>query len=131
LIDLETHRAIFTWVLQCLSTAGVVRGKTIGMTRRRSKPTIQHTLPEAAEQLEAVAAVTDDAVAVIDEVVDDKGYHSGTTLRDLEMLKIPTYISEPDRGRQSWTDQHAERDAVYANRRRIRGDWEASSPQTR
>src|SRR5262249_1646757 len=36
--------------------------------------------------------------------------------------KIRTYISEPDRGRQSWTDQEAERDAVYANRRRIRGD---------
>src|SRR4029453_14230222 len=26
------------------------------------------------------------------------------------------------RGPQSWTDQEAERDAVYANRRRIRGD---------
>src|SRR5262245_5908606 len=31
LIDLETHRAVFTWVLQCLSTAGLVRGKTIGI----------------------------------------------------------------------------------------------------
>jgi len=31
LIDLETHRAIFTWVLQCLSTAGSVKGKTIGI----------------------------------------------------------------------------------------------------
>jgi transposase len=30
LIDLETHRAVFTWVLQCLSTAGLVKGKTIG-----------------------------------------------------------------------------------------------------
>jgi transposase len=29
LIDLETHRAVFTWVLQCLSTAGLVRGKTL------------------------------------------------------------------------------------------------------
>ena len=28
---------------------------------------------------------------------------------------------KPDRGRQSWTNQEAERDAVYANRRRIRG----------
>jgi transposase len=28
LIDLETHRAVFTWVLQCLSTAGLIRGKT-------------------------------------------------------------------------------------------------------
>ena len=31
LIDLETHRAIFTWVLQGLATAGLVKGKTIGI----------------------------------------------------------------------------------------------------
>jgi transposase len=31
LIDLETHRAVFTWVLQCLSTAGLVKGKTLGI----------------------------------------------------------------------------------------------------
>jgi transposase len=31
LIDLETHRAVFTWVLQCLSTAGLVKGKTTGI----------------------------------------------------------------------------------------------------
>ena len=63
-----------------------------------------------------------DEVAVIEEVVADKGYHSRTTVHDLEMLEIRTYISEPDRGPQSWIDQEAERDAVYANRRRIRGD---------
>jgi transposase len=223
LIALETHRGVFTWVLQCLSTAGLVKGKTIGIDattleanaalrsivrrdsgesyeeflttlakasgigtptradlaridRKRKKKgsnddwrhphdpdakitkmkdgrthlahkaehaidletgaivgvtvqgadegdtaTIQETLPEAAEQLEAVAAVTDDAVAVIEEVVADKGYHSRTTVHDLETFDIRTYISEPDRGPQSWADQDAERDAVYANRRRIRG----------
>jgi transposase len=31
LIDVETHRAVFTWTLQCLSTAGLVKGKTIGI----------------------------------------------------------------------------------------------------
>jgi transposase len=31
LIDLETHRAVFTCVLQCMSTAGLVKGKTIGI----------------------------------------------------------------------------------------------------
>src|SRR5262249_42646359 len=223
LIDLETHRAVFTWVLQCLSMAGLVKGKTVGidattleanaalrsivrrdtgegyeefltrlakasgigtptradlarLDRKRKKKasnddwthphdpdakitkmkdgrthlahkaehaidletgaivgvtvqeadegdtsTMHHTLPEAAEQLEAVVAVTDDAVTVIQEVVADKGYHSRTSVLDLERLHIRTYISEPDRGRQSWTDQEAERDAVYANRRRIRG----------
>jgi transposase len=50
------------------------------------------------------------------------GYHSRTTVHDLETLEIRTYISEPDRGPQSWIDQQAERDAVYANRRRIRGN---------
>jgi transposase len=179
LIALETHRAVFTWILQCLSTAGLVKGKTIGVDattleanaalrsivrrdsgdsyeeflttlakasgigtptradlaridRKRQKKgsnddwthphdpdpkitkmkdgrthlahkaehaidldtgaiigvtvqradegdttTIQQTLPEAAEQLEAVAAVTDDAVAVIEEVVADKGCDCG------------------------------------------------------
>jgi hypothetical protein len=42
-------------------------------------------------------------------------------VHDLETLEIRTYISEPDRGPQSWIDQEPERDAVYANRRRIRG----------
>ena len=31
LIDLETHRAMFTWVLQRLADAGLVKGKTIGI----------------------------------------------------------------------------------------------------
>ena len=30
-IDLETHRAVFTWVLQRLADAGLVRGKTVGI----------------------------------------------------------------------------------------------------
>jgi hypothetical protein len=45
---------------------------------------MQHTLPEAAEHLDAVAAVTDKKVAVIDEVVADKGHHSRTSVLDLE-----------------------------------------------
>ena len=31
LIDLETHRAVFTWILQVLATADLVTGKTIGI----------------------------------------------------------------------------------------------------
>jgi hypothetical protein len=30
-IAVEAHRAVFTWVLQCLATAGLVKGKTIGV----------------------------------------------------------------------------------------------------
>ena len=40
---------------------------------------------------------------------------------ELAAFGVRTYVSEPDRGPQHWIDQRAERDAVYANRRRIRG----------
>ena len=100
---------------------GAIVGVTVQGADQGDTTTMQQTLPEAAAQLEAVAAVTDDAVKPIEEVVADKGYHSRTTVHDLETLEIRTYISEPDRGPQSWIDQRAERDAVYANRRRIRG----------
>src|ERR687898_1687773 len=31
LIDVETHRAVFTWILQVLATADLIKGKTIGV----------------------------------------------------------------------------------------------------
>ena len=31
MIDLETHRAVFTWILQVLATADLVQGKTVGI----------------------------------------------------------------------------------------------------
>lgn len=31
LIDLDTHRAVFTWVLDGLAAAGLVKGDTIGI----------------------------------------------------------------------------------------------------
>ena len=224
LIDLETHRTVFTWVLQCLGIAGLIKGKTLAidattleanaalrsivrrdtgesynefltklakesgietptradlakLDRKRKKKgsnqdwehrydpdariakmkdgrthlahkaehavdletgaivavtlqeadqgdttTIQTTLPEAIEQLEAVAAIIDDKVKTGKEVVTDKGYHSKQTVLDMQNVGLRTYISEPDRGRQHWKGQQAERDAVYANRRRIRGE---------
>jgi transposase len=224
LIDLETHRAVFTWVLQGLGQAGLVKGKTLGidattleanaalrsivrrdtsegyqefltqlakasgidtptradlarLDRRRAKKgsnddwthphdpdakitkmkdgrthlahtaehevdletgaivgvtvqdadlgdttTIEQTLPEAVEQLEAVAAATDETTRTGEELVADKGYHSKQKMLDLQRLEVRTYVSEPDRPPQGWIDQHAERDAVYANRRRIRGE---------
>jgi transposase len=223
LIDLETHRAVFTWILQVLATADLVKGKTIGvdattleanaalrsivrrdsgetyqefltrlaqasgietptradlarLDRKRPKKgrntewrhphdpdaritkmkdgrthlahkaehavdletgaivgvtvqgadqgdttTIAETVTTAAEELEAVATATDDHTTVIEEVVADKGYHSNQVLVDLAALDLRTYIAEPDRGRRRWTKKTDARDAVYANRRRIRG----------
>jgi len=40
----------------------------------------------------------------------------------LKGREIRSYVSEPDRGRRCWQDKGEEQAAVYANRRRIRGD---------
>ena len=219
LIDLETHEAVFTWMLQRLADAGLVKGKTVGIDattleanaalrsivrrdtgesyedfltklaqasgietptraelaradRKRKKKgsnddwthphdpdakitkmkdgrthlahkaehavdldtgaivgvTVQgaddgdtqtsiETLIEAAEQIEAVRPDGDGLA----EVVGDKGYHSNQSLVDLEAVGVRSYISEPDRGRRNWKKNPAARDAVYRNRRRIRG----------
>jgi transposase len=76
------------------------------------------TLIEAAEQIETVRP---DGDGGLKEVVGDKGYHSNQSLVDLEAVGVRSYISEPDRGRRNWTTNPEARDAVYRNRRRIRG----------
>ena len=37
-------------------------------------------------------------------------------------MDVRSYASEPARGRQTWDGQHEARDAVYANRRRVKGE---------
>jgi len=39
LIDVETHEAVFTWMLQRLAEAGLARGRPSALTRRRSRRT--------------------------------------------------------------------------------------------
>jgi hypothetical protein len=56
------------------------------------------------------------------ELVTDKGYHSREVVRQVSESGVRTYISEPERGRQQWKGQSAEQQAVYANRRRMRGE---------
>ncbi len=58
----------------------------------------------------------------LSEVVADKGYHSNDSLVNLKESKMRTYISEPDRGRRKWDGKKEAQAAVYANRRRIKGN---------
>ena len=104
---------------------GAVLALTLQDANAGDTTTIEKTLIAAAEQIEQLAAQPDSANNISDkllsEVVTDKGYHSNEKLVDLQELGIRTYISEPKRGRRNWKGKAAERDAVYANRRRIRG----------
>ena len=99
---------------------GAIVGVTVQGADQGDTTTIAETVTAAAEELEAVATVTDDKTAVVEEVVADKGYHSNQVLVDLAALGRRTYIAEPNRGPRSWKKRAAARDAVYANRRRIR-----------
>ena len=91
--------------------------------------TIQETVAEAGERITGVVADTngDEAVKQVSadgprEVVTDKGYHSRALVSELTEWGLRTYCSEPNRGRQRWQGQQREQQAVYANRRRIRGE---------
>ena len=91
--------------------------------------TIQETVAEAGERITGVVADTngDEAVKQVSadgprEVVTDKGYHSRALVSELTEWGLRTYCSEPNRGRQRWRGQEREQQAVYANRRRIRGE---------
>jgi transposase len=101
---------------------GAIVAVTVQGADQGDTTTIEHTLSAAVEQLETAAEGSDTPVETAAEVVADKGYHSRGTVLDLETNGFRTYISEPARGPQSWIDQDAARDAVYANRRRLRGD---------
>jgi transposase len=100
---------------------GAIVGVTVQDADEGDTSTIQQTLPEAAGQREAVADVTDDAMAVIDEVIADKGYTVEQPCTIWRRWEFAPTSANPIGGPQSWIDQTAERDAVYANRRRIRG----------
>ncbi len=96
---------------------GAIVGVTVQDADDGDTTTSIETLIEAAEHVEAVRPDGDG----LKEVVGDKGYHSNQSLVDLEAVGVRSYISEPDRGRRNWKKNPAARDAVYRNRRRIRG----------
>src|SRR5918994_10966 len=222
LIDVETHRAIFTWVQERLAAAGLLKGRTVAidattleanaamrsivrrdtgetyqefltrlaaesgirtptrealarLDRRRKKRTsnqdwqnpfdpdakitkmkdgrthlahkaehaidlesgamvavtlhgadvgdttsLVETVLTAADHVEAAHAESVASVALT-ELIADRRYHSNQTLLDVQALGVRAYIAEPDRGRRQWTTVPDAQQAVYGNRRRVRG----------
>ena len=112
--DGRTHLAHTAEHAVDLETGAIV-GVTVQDASAGDTTTLVDTLVTAAEQVEAVGAPG------IVEVVADKGYHSNETMVGFAAIGVRSYVSEPDRGRRHWKGQAAARDAVYANRRRIRG----------
>jgi len=60
----------------------------------------------------------------IEEMVADKGYHSGAVVVNLQSAEVRTYIPEKkQRGQRHWEGKAEEQQAVYANRRRVKGAY--------
>ena len=114
--DGRTHLAHTAEHAVDLETGAVV-GVTVQDADDGDTTTMVETLITAADQVEAVLP----AGTGITEVVGDKGYHSNDTMVAFAEMGLRSYVSEPDRGRRNWKGQSAAREAVYANRRRIRG----------
>ena len=118
--DGRTHLAHKAEHAVDLDTDAIV-GVTVQGADHGDTQTLPDTLAEAVEQLDHVGDTNGEPVDLADEVVADKGCHSRAVVLELTRHGFRPYISEPDRGQQSWIDQPQARDAVYANRQRIRG----------
>ena len=63
-------------------------------------------------------------LAGIEEVVADKGYHSGAALVAMKEAAVRTYIPEKKQaGKRHWIGKKDEQQAVYANRERVSGNY--------
>jgi transposase len=110
-------------------SSGALLAVTLQGADQGDTTTIHQTLAEAGEAVaeliehEAVTAPTESPkihLGGVEEVVADKGYHSGAVLQDLKAVGCRSYIPEPARGPRNWEGKEDEQKQVYANRRRTR-----------
>ena len=60
----------------------------------------------------------------IEELVTDKGYHSGAVLERVKSYEVRTYIPEKKQaGQRHWEGKTEEQQAVYQDRQRVRGSY--------
>jgi transposase len=95
-----------------------VLSATITPANHGDAETMVDSVVQAQMNLHAAGAETK-----IKDVAADKGYHKASTLELADALDFRTYVPEPKRRhRYRWLDKPAGyQEAVYANRRRVRG----------
>ena len=111
---------------------GVVVAVTLQEAHLGDTTTMKETLAEAGEtvaQLIEREVETSPAAAPkvnlegIEELVADKGYHSGAALEETKAVGVRTYIPERKQtGQRHWAGKEGQQQAVYENRRRVQRD---------
>ena len=130
--DGRTHQAHKAEHAVDLDTGAVV-AVTLQEADKGDTTTLDETLSEAGM---AVAELVgreaeqrpDDPPKVnvngIEEVVADKGYHSGAVVERVKSYEVRSYIPEKkQKGRRHWAGKVEEQQAVYQNRQRVRGEY--------
>jgi transposase len=109
---------------------GAVLAVTLQPADQGDTTTIVETLAEAGENVadlierEAEKPAPGVNLAGIEEVVADKGYHSGAALVAMKEAAVRTYIPEKKQaGKRHWIGKKDEQQAVYANRERVSGNY--------
>jgi transposase len=112
---------------------GAIVAVTLQAADQGDTTTLDETLCEAGEQVaeqirrEAESWPQDKPkvnLQGIEELVTDKGYHSSAVVQRMKSYEVCSYIPEKKpKGRRDWQGQRAEQQAVYENRRRVRGEY--------
>lgn len=97
-------------------SSGAVLAITLQAADQGDTTTVKQTLAEAQEASREINP------RGVEELVADKGYHSGETLLGLRDEGVRSYIPEPARGKRDWKGKPAEQKRTYENRRRVAGD---------
>jgi transposase len=111
---------------------GAVVAVTLQQADKGDTTTLDRTLCEAGEAVAELAVREakqrpDEKpkvnVAGIEEMVADKGYHSGAVVERVKNYQVRSYIPErQQKGRRNWEGKAGQQQAVYANRRRVQGN---------
>jgi transposase len=130
--DRRTHLAHKAEHAVDLDTGAVVAVTLQGADQGDTK-TVDKTLAEAgiavAEQVEREVKLRPQEkpkvnAAGIEETVADKGYHSGAVIQRVKGYGVRSYIPEKkQKGQRHWKGKQAQQQAVYANRRRVQGEY--------
>ena len=112
---------------------GAVVAVTLREADKGDTTTLDRTLCEAGETVAELvgreAILHPDAkpkinIQGIEEMVADKGYHSGALLERVAKYQVRSYIPERrQKGQRKWEGKAVQQQAVYANRRRVQGNY--------
>jgi transposase len=112
---------------------GAVVAVTLQAADQGDTTTLDETLCEAgmavAELVQREAELQPDDkpkvnVDGIEELVADKGYHSGAVVQRMKSYDVRSYIPEKrQKGRRNWEGKADQQQAVYQNRRRVRSEY--------